>query len=179
MREKPTVADWAGSTFDIAIACNVLLIQILASCFISLRRAFCLRSSDRLNSEATCPICMDPLKSALCVTFTNDGARSCTHVMHMHCARSLMQHSSSTCPMCRTPFDSMVSVGVPDISAKDPVLLPKDVQDLLAAVAGIGRCDSDALDLVNERRNDICARAKESRTVRRERPLPATLTLVG
>lgn len=98
--------------------------------------------ADRLKADEICPICQEELKEnpESCVGFTCDGARTCSHVVHLHCAQAILARSKGACPTCRCPVDCTVSIDLPTLFAKEPVLLLSDVDALRAAVAGISSC---------------------------------------
>ena len=97
--------------------------------------------ADRLKADEECVICQEELKlfPNACVGFTCNGARACTHVVHSRCAHTLLAQSR-VCPVCRSPIDCTVSIDLPTLFAKEPVLLLSDVDALREAVAGISSC---------------------------------------
>ena len=82
VRESPSIADWAGSTYDVATAY-------------------------RLDAEEVCAICLQDLRTEPCVGFTLNGSRTCTHLLHTHCAQQLLYSGNPTahCPICVCEVD--------------------------------------------------------------------------
>lgn len=66
--------------------------------------------------HAECCICCEALHERECVAFTHGGKRTCSHVVHKHCANELLascSHGDPHCPLCRKRIDA--HVGVPNL----------------------------------------------------------------
>lgn len=55
---------------------------------------------------AECCVCFDPLCESQCAVLLAGGKRTCRHVLHEHCARSVLE-ATRECPECRAAFDTV------------------------------------------------------------------------